>query len=106
SEGKSGTATVTVKNAPTRRSMNAADSVRWLRPQTAVAVAVPVTVLEDSDVIVRLIIDPSQSARALGDSLASERAAGMDVEPGTAFYGPSMIARLGATGADVSLSTE
>ena len=85
--------------------MNAADSVRGQLSHAAVAVAVPVEVREDSDIVVRLLIDPSRSAHLLSDSLASEHSAGMHVEPGTTPYGPTMTARLAATGAVVSLST-
>ena len=105
SEGKSSTSRVTVTKAPTRSRMNAADSLRALLPQAAVAVAVPVEVREGSDVVVRLLIDPSRSARVLEDSLALERAAGMHVELGTTFYGSSMTALLTASGAKVDRKT-
>jgi len=113
SEGMSGTSSVAVEGAPrvaiptgpTRSRMNAADSVRGQLLSAAVAVALPVEVRQDSDVVVRLLIDPTGSAKVLGDSLASERAAGMHVEPGTTLYGSRMTARLAATGAEVPVPT-
>src|SRR5205823_3912827 len=72
----------------------------------AVAVAIPVEVLPDSVVVVRLLLDPrGSSAETLRDSLAPEAAAGMLVVPGTAYYSSSMTALLTASGAEVVPAT-
>jgi len=107
SEGKSGTSSVTVTKGLTRSrpSMNAADSVRVQLPSAAVAVAVPVEVRQDSDVIVRLLLDPRASKETLSDWLASDGAEGMHIQPGTTLYSPSMTALLTAPGDDVSQTT-
>src|SRR5205823_9237544 len=80
---------------------NAADSVLAGLPLADVAVVVPVEVGQGSDVVVRLILDPS---RTLRDSLPGEvgRAASMHIEYGITPYAPSMRAALVAPGADVT----
>jgi len=83
-------------------NLNAADSLLARLPHAVVAVAVPVEVRQDSSVVVRLLLDPSGNPN---DSLAPERAAGMQVEHDTTFYFPNMRAQLVATGADVTPAT-
>jgi hypothetical protein len=101
-EDKSGTAAVTVTRVSARHphAMNAADSIRVQLRRATVAVAVPVEIMQDSVVLVRLLLDPRESD--LPDSLALERAAGMHVEPGTAHYSASMTAVLTTPGAEVT----